>query len=130
MIKYLTRDIVFHFHRDLIAKYGGSAGIRDEKLLNSAIAQPEATFDGVELHKSIFEKAAAYGFHLCCNHPFIDGNKRISLVAMVTFLHVNGYEIIADEKQMYLLIMSIANGELSKQELTKFLEIYSKPLKQ
>ena len=114
--------MILHFHEDLLIRYGGKPGLRDEKLLESALAQPEATFEGEYLHKSIYEMAAAYGFHLCKNHPFIDGNKRIALIALFTFLYVNGYEIQLDEKKMYLLIMAIADGTMSKDNLTKYLK--------
>ena len=122
MIKFLTKELTLFFHEDLIQKYGGSPGVRDENLLDSALAQPKSMFGGKYLNKSIFEKAAAYGYHLCQNHPFIDGNKRIALVVMYTFLYVNGYDVKLSEKQAYLLIMSIADGSLSKQELANYLK--------
>lgn len=118
----MTRELTIFFHEDLIEKYGGSHGVRDENLLDSALAQPKSMFEGKYLHKSIYEMAAAYGYHLCQNHPFIDGNKRIALTAMYTFLLVNGYEIKLNEKEAYLLIMSIADGTLSKAELADYLE--------
>lgn len=129
MIKFLTKELTIFFHNDLIQKYGGSHGIRDENLLDSALAQPKSTFEGKDLHKSIYEMAAAYGYHLCQNHPFIDGNKRIALTAMYTFLYVNGYQIRLDERQAYLLIMSIADGSLSKQELVDYLKKNSAKVK-
>ena len=66
--------------------------------------------------------AAAYGFHICKNHPFVDGNKRISLVAMDTFLQENGYEITASEKETYKIIIALSSGEISKKELTEWLK--------
>jgi len=69
--------------------------------------------------------ASAYGYHLCKNHPFIDGNKRISLIAMYTFLNVNGYELKMGEKEIYLLIMGIANNSISKEELTEYIKKYT-----
>ncbi|MDD2587158.1 MAG: type II toxin-antitoxin system death-on-curing family toxin [Syntrophomonadaceae bacterium] len=79
---------------------------------------PWRKLDGQYLHRDIFEMAAAYGFHLCKNHPFVDGNKRIALVAMDTFLQLNGLELLAGEKETYMMILQLAASELTKQELT------------
>ena len=125
MIKFLDKETILYFHTDQIKKYGGSYGIRDENLLESALAQPQATLKGDYLHKNIYEMASAYGYHLCKNHPFIDGNKRISLIAMYTFLFVNGYELKMDEKEIYLLIMGVANNSISKEELTEYIKKYT-----
>jgi len=122
MIRFLDKEILLHFHADQIKKNGGRPGLRDESLLESALAQPQATHEGTYLHKNIYEMAAAYGYHLCQNHPFIDGNKRISLIAMYTFLYVNGYEFKMSEKEIYLLIMGVANSSISKKELTGFIK--------
>ncbi|MCK8826437.1 type II toxin-antitoxin system death-on-curing family toxin [Natroniella acetigena] len=121
-IIFIPKQMILHFHEQLIQLYGGSTGIRDEELLDSALEQPKATFDESYLHDSIFKMASAYGFHLCKNHPFIDGNKRITLVAMDTFLQKNGYEITASEKETYKIIIALSSGEISKEELTKWLK--------
>ena len=121
-IIFIPKQIILHFHEQLIQLYGGSTGIRDEKLLDSALEQPKATFDKSYLHNSIFKMASSYGFHLCKNHPFIDGNKRIALVAMDTFLQKNGYEITASEKETYKIIIALSSGEISKEELAKWLQ--------
>ena len=125
MTKFLDKETILYFHSDQIKRYGGSFGVRDENLLESALAQPQATFNGKYLHKIIYEKAAAYAYHLCKNHPFIDGNKRIALIAMVTFLYVNRYELKISEKEMYLLIMGIANNSISKEDLTDYIKNYT-----
>lgn len=122
MIKFLDKETILYFHFDQIKRYGGSYGVRDDNLLESALAQPQATLEGKYLHKNIYEKAAAYGYHLCKNHPFVDGNKRIALIAMLTFLYVNGYDLKISEKEMYLLIMGVANNSISKQDLTDYIE--------
>ncbi|SCZ11156.1 type II toxin-antitoxin system death-on-curing family toxin [Alkaliphilus peptidifermentans] len=122
-IVFIPKDVILFFHGQLIQLYGGSPGIRDVSLLESALEQPRATFDSTYLHDNIFKMAAAYGFHLCNNHPFIDGNKRISLVAMDIFLQRNGYEIVASEKETYTTIIQLSTGNLSKDELTQWLEI-------
>ncbi|ABR49493.1 death-on-curing family protein [Alkaliphilus metalliredigens QYMF] len=120
-IVFIPKDIILYSHDQLIQLYGGSSGIRDIKLLESALEQPKATFGGTYLHDTIFKMAATYGFHLCNNHPFIDGNKRISLVAMDIFLQRNGYEIVATEKETYKTIMQLSTGNLSKEQLTSWL---------
>jgi death-on-curing protein len=121
-IIFLPKNVVLYLHEQLILIYGGSPGIRDEKLLNSALEQPKATFDNKYLHGTIIGMAAAYGFHLCNNHLFLDGNKRVALVAMDIFLHRNGFEIIANEKDAYTIIMNLASGNLTKEELIGWLE--------
>jgi len=119
---FLPKKLVLLFHEQLIQTYGGSHGIRDEKLLDSALGQPEATFEGKYLHDNLIKMAAAYGYHICNNHPFIDGNKRIALVAMDVFLQRNGYEIKATEKETYSMMMKLASGKFSKDELVQWLE--------
>lgn len=121
-INFISKRIVLYFHEQLIQIYGGTPGIRDENLLDSALAQPRLSHEGSYLHDSLFEMAAAYGYHICKNHPFVDGNKRTSLVVMDTFLQKNGYEITASEKEAYKIIMALASGEISKKELCEWLE--------
>ena len=122
MIKFLSKEILLAFHEDQITTHGGSQGIRDEGLLESALAQPKASFDGKYVHETIFEMTAAYGFHICKNHPFVDGNKRMALVAIYTFLYVNGYRLKADKKSLYAVVMDLARGKIEKEELTMFVE--------
>lgn len=121
MIKFLEKSVLLTFHEDHLRSYGGLTGIRDHGLLDSALAQPVATFDGEYIHKDIFQMAAAYGYHICRNHPFVDGNKRTALVAMYLFLYVNGHQLIADKKSMYAIVMEVADGSIEKQQLADFL---------
>ncbi|MFW6030402.1 MAG: type II toxin-antitoxin system death-on-curing family toxin [Halanaerobiales bacterium] len=121
-IKFIPKDIILFFHKQLVKIYGGSSGIRDENLLDSALEQPKATYQGEYLHDSLIKMAAAYGYHLCNNHPFIDGNKRIAFVAMDTFLQKNNLEITASEKKAYKMMIQVSSGQLSKKELTLWLE--------
>lgn len=121
MIKFLEKSVLLTFHEDHLRRYGGLSGIRDHGLLDSALAQPVATFDGEYIHKDIFQMAAAYGCHLCRNHPFVDGNKRTALVAMYLFLFVNGHQLIADKKSLYAIVMGVADGSIDKQQLADFL---------
>jgi len=125
MIRFLNREIVIAFHKDQIAQFGGKTGIRDETLLESALAQPEASFGGEYVHTDIFQMAAAYGYHICQNHPFFDGNKRTALIAMYTFLFVNGYRIVADKKSLFAIVIGLASGQVSKDELSEYLKNHS-----
>lgn len=126
MIKFLKKDLILTFHRDQLKHYGGKTGIRDEELLESALAQPEASFGGEYVHTDLFHMAAAYGFHLCQNHPFYDGNKRTVLIAMYTFLYVNGYQIVADKKSLFAIMMDLAKGSVSIGQLKEYLRVNSK----
>lgn len=116
--KFLTKRIVLAIHRDQIETFGGKLGIRDEAALESALAQPQATFGKKLLHSSITDQAGAYLFHLVQDHPFVDGNKRIGLAAMDTFLRLNGYELKLNDERLYELVMAVASGELSKDALS------------
>ncbi|MFV1882962.1 MAG: type II toxin-antitoxin system death-on-curing family toxin [Balneola sp.] len=126
MIRFLDKPTILIFHENQIKNYGGIPGIRDEGLLESALAQAEQSFGDEYVHSSIFEMAAAYGFHICRNHPFLDGNKRTTLVAIYTFLFVNRWRLVVDKKILYATIIELASGKLEKAELADFLEKYSK----
>ena len=97
---FLSLDEVLEIHQQQIKRYGGSAGIRDAAGLESAIATPQATFDGAFLHATIPAMAAAYLFHLCQNHAFIDGNKRVGANAAITFLLMNGWERLFSKDEL------------------------------
>jgi len=120
-IDFLSLDDVQFAHRDQIQRYGGDAGVRDLGLLESAIAQPQATFDDQQLHAFPFEMAAAYLFHIVQNHPFVDGNKRTGAVAALLFLDLNGVEITAPPGALYDLTIAVARGEAGKPEVATFL---------
>ncbi len=121
ILYFLTLDDVLEIHQDQINRYGGKKGIRDQSLLVSAIAQPHATFEGQYLHPSIYDKASAYLFHICQNHPFIDGNKRVACVAALMFLYMNDYPIDFNEQQLEIITRSVASGKAKKQEISQFL---------
>lgn len=91
--KFLSKALVLALHQDMIGAFGGTVGVRDEGLLDSALAQPQTTFGGVLLHPTILEQAAAYLYHLSRNHPFMDGNKRTACAVIETFLELNGYQL-------------------------------------
>ena len=127
-VRFIPDEIVLLVHADLIRRYGGQTGIRDRGLLSSALVQPQMTGGGKFLHKTIFDKAAAYGFHVCRNHPFVDGNKRVAFVLMDIFLRRNGYELAAYEDEAYVIMMALADGRLTKLQLTAWLKEKSKPI--
>jgi death-on-curing protein len=119
---FLTLDEVLSFHAEQIRLFGGSSGIRDMGLLQSAMGSVEATFGGAFLHETIFSMAASYLYGICRNHPFTDGNKRTAVGAALTFLELNGVEVDADEDAFYDLVIGVAEGRVSKASVTVFLE--------
>jgi death-on-curing protein len=128
VIKFLTLSEALLILDDQIRNYGGVYGIRDINLLSSAVYMPESSFSGKYLHETIPAMAAAYAFHICQNHPFIDGNKRTALASSLVFLDINGYELDCKNETLYNKIMDIAKGETKKEELINFFEKYSKKI--
>ncbi|MFN6540185.1 MAG: type II toxin-antitoxin system death-on-curing family toxin [Nostoc sp. EkiNYC01] len=122
--KFLTISQVLDIHQRQIQKFGGTSGVRDEGLLDSALAQPQATFRGELLHPTIAQQAAAYLYHLAMNHPFIDGNKRTAFAVMLTFLNLNSYSLNLSQEQAYSLVIQVLQREISKEELSAFLELH------
>ena len=119
---FLALDEVLGLHAEQIRLFGGSSGIRDVGLLQSAMGSVEATFGGAFLHETILAMAAAYLYGICRSHPFIDGNKRTAVGAALTFLEMNGVEVDADEDAFYDLLIRVAEGRVSKASVTVFLE--------
>ena len=117
---FLALNEVLEMHRDQIERYGGTTGIRDIGLLQSALAAPAAGFGGEYLHEDLFAMAAAYLFHIVRNHPFVDGNKRTGAVAAVVFLVLNGIEFEADEAVFEALIRAVAEGKADKAAVADF----------
>jgi death-on-curing protein len=126
MPEFLTIGDILESHAQQIERYGGSDGIRDVGLLESAIAQPEAKFGGAYLHADLFEMAAAYLFHLVKNHPFLDGNKRIGLEAALVFLEINGLSLRATDEALVELTLSVAQGVAGKQQIADFFRACAK----
>jgi len=124
VIRYLTLSEVIPLHRAILEATGGASGIRDLGALESALAQPRATFGGVDLHASLPAKAAALGFSLAMNHPFLDGNKRIAHASMETFLMLNGHEIVAPVDEQERVMLDLAAGGLTRDDLQAWLEIH------
>jgi death-on-curing protein len=117
---FLSLADVLQLHSDQIDHYGGEVGVRDQGLLESALAQPVATFDRQRLRADLFEMAAAYLFHIVQNHPFVDRNKRAGVVAALVFLMDNSIEIEAAPGELYELTMSVARSDAGKTEVTEF----------
>lgn len=109
-MRKLTKFQIISMHEELIAETGGSLGIRDEGLLESAIEAPFQTYGSFDLYPTIQVKAARLGFGLIKNHPMIDGNKRIGTHAMLVFLAINGIELQYTQKELYKEILDIAAG--------------------
>ena len=117
---FLTLDDIIESHQNQIDTYGGSHGIRDIGLLESAIAQPEASFGGRYLHADIFEMAAAYLYHLVMNHPFVDGNKRVGLEAALIFLEIDNENLKASDQELVDLVLKTTAGQVGKREIAEF----------
>ena len=113
---FLSVADILGLHRRQIERYGGTKGLRDLGLLQSAVSLPAASFDGAWLHGSLEEMAAAYLFHVCQNHPFLDGNKRTAAMAMLVFLRVNGLQPTFTEDELVDLTLGIASGKRTKAE--------------
>ncbi|HBE51652.1 MAG TPA: type II toxin-antitoxin system death-on-curing family toxin [Cyanobacteria bacterium UBA11369] len=121
-MRFLTLIEVLELHRRIIGQSGGAFGIRDVGLLESAIAQPRMTFGGEDLYPSLLEKAAALGFSIIMNHPFIDGNKRTGHAATETFLVLNGMEINASVDEQERIVLAIASGNLGREAFVEWLQ--------
>lgn len=128
-MKYLSIERIFELHEIVIARSGGSAGLRDRGAVESAVAQPMMTFDGIDLYPTLAAKAAAMGYSLIQNHPFIDGNKRIGHAAMEAMLMLNGSEISGGVGEQEQFILAVASGQKSREDLTEWLESRIVPFK-
>ena len=117
---FLSVEVVLQIHARVVEEYGGDCGLRDRGLLESAVGMPRSTFAGEFLHGSDAEKAAAYHYHLCANHPFVDGNKRVAVAAAEVFLLMNACELIAEDDELEEMTIGVAGGELSKEAVIAF----------
>ena len=123
-MRYVTLNEVLELHHQLIEQYGGSEGIHDLGALESALAQPRMTFGGEDIYPTVIEKAAAIGFSLIKNHPFVDGNKRTGHAAMETFLILNGHEIESTVDEQEKVILQVASGDLGCEAFTNWLRVH------
>jgi death on curing protein len=118
---FLDMEDVLLIHEEQLAKYGGSAGVRDAGLLESAVAMPRATAGGEFAHEGLFAMASAYAFHIAQNQPFVDGNKRTGLLAAIVFLDLNGIGVADPEGRLYDAMIAIAERRLDKAGLAALL---------
>ncbi|MCJ7746015.1 MAG: type II toxin-antitoxin system death-on-curing family toxin [Actinobacteria bacterium] len=117
---FLELGEILRIHEDQLDHYGGTTGIRDIKLLQSAVAMPRAGIADRYLHEDVFEMAAAYLFHIVRDHPFVDGNKRTGAVAALVFLSINDVETHIEEEELEALVRSVAGGKTAKAEIARF----------
>ena len=117
---FLSLDDVVKIHHRMIDEFGGDPSLRDAGLLESAISMPSAQFDGEFLHGNVPTMAAAYLFHICRNHAFVDGNKRTALASEEVFLLLNDYELTASNDALEELTMGVADGSISKEQVVTF----------
>ena len=120
---FLTIEDVLEIHALQLARYGGADGLRDQGLLESALAQPQASFGGDFVHEGLFAMAAAYLFHIVRNHAFVDGNKRTGLLSTLVFLDINGIVIARESEVLYDLTMAVAQGLADKEEIAAALAL-------
>jgi death-on-curing protein len=121
---WVLREVVFMLHEQSLAKFGGSAGIRDEGLVDSALGKPENLFAYGK--PTVFDLAASYAFGLVKNHPFIDGNKRTGFITAVLFLELNGYKFQASEVDAAVRTLALAAGEMTESAYAEWLKVNSK----
>ena len=127
-MRYLTLNEVLELYHRIIQNSGGTEGISNLGALESALAQPQMTFAGEDLYPTITHKAAALGFSIINNHPFIDGNKRIGHAALEVFLVLNGFEINASVDEQEQVILQVASGQLGREDLKNWLDAHLLPI--
>jgi death on curing protein len=125
-VEFLTVEVVIALHQRQVDRFGGGAGLRERGLLESAVAQPQASFGGTYAHEGLFAMAAPYLFHIVSNHPFVDGNKRAGLLAAQVFLDVNGVSVEHDSEAFHSLTMGVAEGRIDKAAVAAELERIAK----
>lgn len=124
-MKYLTVEQVLFIHMRLLSETGGGAGIRDLGMLASAVARPQATFEGRDLYPDLFSKAAALMESLVRNHPFVDGNKRVGITAAGLFLRLNGSRLAASNPEAKSFTLQVACSELALAQITAWFRAHS-----
>lgn len=123
-MRYLTVDELLALHERIIETSGGSLGLRYSDGLESAIAQPQMTFEGVDLYPALVSKAAALGYSLIMNHPFVDGNKRVGHAAMEVMLVLNGWRLSAGVDDQERVVLAVASGAMSRDEFARWLDAH------
>lgn len=128
-VVYITLDEVLAIHDDMVERYGGSFGIRDLGLIQSAISRPQSSFGGQDLYPTVIDKASALFHSLIFNHAFVDGNKRTTLTSTARFLHLNGYELSAQDQELIDFPLRVENKHLDIEEISKWLKEHVKKIK-
>jgi len=124
--RFLDAEDVAVIHEYQVERFGGLGGVRDQRLLDSAVGTPSATFDGEFLHSDLYAMAAAYLYHLVKNHPFVDGNKRTGVATALVFLQFNGLELEeAPCERLYDATIAVAESRMSKDDLAVLLRTLS-----
>jgi len=126
--EFLDLSDVLELHERQVEAFGGALGLRDQGLLESAVAMPQAAFGGRFVHEGLFAMAAAYAFHIAENQPFLDGNKRTGLGAALVFLRLNGFRIAGQGEELFEAMIAIAERRLDKAGLVELLERLSRPV--
>lgn len=126
-MRYLTLNETLQLYQQMMLRFGGTSGIQNVAALESALAQPRQSFDGVDLYPTLVEKAAALGFSLIKNHAFVDGNKRIAHAVMETFLVLNGYELQASVVEQEAVILEVADNTRDRQSFTDWMQQHTIP---
>jgi death-on-curing protein len=127
-ILWIDKHQTLAIHAEQLAEHGGSSGLRDEGLLESALARPHNLAAYSESTPSLAQFAASYGFRIARNHPFVDGNERTALVVTLTFLLINGLVITAPKEERYFIFYDLAAGKLSEDGLAQWLEENTQPV--
>jgi len=122
--RWVTKRAVLALHQEQLTEHGGSAGIRDENLLDSALAKPLNVFT-YEEGIGLFRLAASYAFGIACNHAFVDGNKRTALVVSILFLNLNGWDIEAPRSDVYATFLGLAAGDVSEEAMAAWFTCYA-----
>lgn len=128
-MKYLYPKQILHLYQQIIERTGGTLGLRDEGLLESAVYRPQASFGGQDLYPDVFSKAAALGHSLILHHPFVDGNKRVGFEAMLLMLRLNGRDVHVSPDTAFDFVIAVARGSLSEQAIADWLKRHSRPYK-
>lgn len=126
---FLTLDEVLAIHHGEIEKFGGSHGLRDLNLLESAVYRPQASFMGEDLYPTIFDKAAALTHSILLNHPFLDANKRTATVSTAYFLHLNGYEVEMKQKELVEFALKVESKQMDLEQISKWLKKHCNKIK-
>jgi death-on-curing protein len=121
-VRYLYPKQILYLHQEIMERSEGSAGVRDQGLLESAVYRPQASFGGEDLYPDLFSKAAVLGHSIIKNHPFVDGNKRTGFETMRLMLRLNGYDIQASLNSKFTFVMAIAEGKLKEQAIADWLK--------